>query len=213
MGSVGSDIFGGGRTEGFEDEQKVLQEGLKRGIGFEKPFMQFGQTALGKLLAEISGDPTQTITKAEGAFTQSPSQKFQQSQALEAIRNAQAAGGTAGSGLQQQQLTQSIADVTGGQQQQFVQDVLGGRQQDIGALSGVGGIGQQAAATAAGGEFGLAGPMAQAAGGADVSRAGRLNELLGSLFGGLKSGISYGAGGGGFAGGLGAGLSALLGGL
>ena len=173
--------------------------------------MQFGQTALGRLLGEIGGDPTKTITQAEGAFTQSPSQKFQQEQALNAIRSSQAASGTGGSGLSEQQLTQSIADVTGGQQQQFLQDVLGARQQDIGALTGAGGIGQQAAGTAARGEFGLAQPMAEAAGGSELAKAGGLNQLLASIFGGIQSGLGAGASGGGFAGGLGAGLASFLG--
>jgi hypothetical protein len=225
MGSVVGDIFGGGREAAFGKEKRALEEAERQaraataaGVGFEQPFMGAGRTGLERLLGEISGDPTQTILQAQRGFAQSPAQKFQQQQALEAIRNAQAATGMAGSGLQQQQLAQAVANITGQQQEQFMRDVLGARQQDIGALLGTGQIGGQAARTAAGGEFGLGqqlagltGQIGQAEAGQELSRAGGLSQLLGSIFGGVGTGIRAGMGGGGLAGGLGAGLGSFLG--
>lgn len=133
-------------------------------------------------------DPAAFIRQAESGFQQTPAQRFEQQQATQGVQNLLESQGIAGSGAGAQQLAQTIANITGGQQQQYLQNLLGVRQQTLGDLLSAGQLGLGAAGTAARGAFGtgqtlaqLLGQTGQAQYGEDVARGSGINQLMGQV--------------------------------
>ena len=177
--------------------QDFIKSQIARGQGFLSPFQQAGISSLGPLqqLLMQGEDPTALINKIQTQFTQSPAQKAQQEQALSAAKSALAAQGLSGSGLGSQDLAQTVGDVLGRQQQQYLQNVLGVRGQTLGGLGDLTRLGEGAGAQM--GQFGMSGAQdianlmaaqAQAEAEARASSAqgaGGLFGDIGSLFGSI----------------------------
>ena len=200
------DIITGGQESGYEDLQRALQQArgaeqqyYQKGVGFLQPYQTAGATALGSALGQLGqqADPTAFIRQAETGFQQTPAQRFEQQQATQGVQNLLESQGIAGTGAGAQQLAQTIANITGGQQQQYLQNVLGLRQQTLGDLLSTGQLGAGAAGTAAMGAFGtgqtlaqLLGQTGQAQYGEDVAQGSGINQLLGGLGGLALTGIA-----------------------
>lgn len=202
-------LFGGGRSaaEEIERAQREAIAERQREFGraqeFLSPFQQAGVGAIGGLQGLIGQmqDPLANLQQIQAGFQQTPAQQAQMQQALGAIRSRAGALGLAGSGAERQGLTQSIANILGGQQQQFLQNVLGIRGEQEQLLSNLLGTGAGAAGQLAGGALqtgaGIAGELGTigAARGADVLRrqqmlASLLGSGAGAAFGPGETGIS-----------------------
>lgn len=193
------DVISGGQESGYEDLKRALQKARDvtqqyygQGIGFLQPYQTAGTTALRSALGQLGqqADPAAFIKEAESGFQQTPAQRFEQQQATQAVQNMLEAQGIAGTGAGAQRIAQTVADITGGQQQQYLQNLLGLRQQTLGDLLSTGQLGLGAAGTAARGAFGtgqtlaqLLGQTGQAQYGEDVARGSGINQLLGTLGG------------------------------
>lgn len=152
-------LFSGGQEAGFSDLQRALQQGVGqeqqyfgKGEQMLQPYQAGGTQAFQQALKTLTGQqtPAQTIAGIQAGFQQTPAQKFEQQQALEAARNQLSAQGISGSGAAAQELAQRVSDITGSQEQQYLQNVLGLRQQTLsdllsGAQIGAGAAGQGAA--------------------------------------------------------------------
>jgi len=205
-------IMSGGEEQAFDDLQKMLEQaedmekrGLKVGVGMLAPEMKMGTSALQQALSGITGmgTPTEAVGRAESQFAQTPSQQFQTQQAIDAVNNAMQAMGISGSGAQQQALTQTVGDILGGQEQQYLGEVGKAGQAKLSDLLGIGRIGAGATGEAAGGVFKGAQSLADiisqigaAEAGIDIAKGGTQAGLIGTLLSGIMPGFKgYGTGG------------------
>lgn len=218
-------IMSGGREEAFDDLQHALEQaedmekrGLKAGVGMLAPEMRMGTSALQQALSGLTGmgTPTQAVSGVESQFAQTPSQQFQQQQAMDAVNNAMQAMGISGSGAQQQALAQTVGDILGGQEEQFLGDVERVGQQKLGGLMGVGQIGAGATGQAARGVFGGAQSLANiisqigaAQAGGAMARGGTQAGLIGRVLSGIVPGFQ-GYQAGGFPGAMGGFMGAMI---
>lgn len=208
----------GGQEQAYDDLQQALEQaedmekkGLHAGVKMLAPEMYMGTSALKNILGSLTGiTPAGAVSKAEAGFQQTPSQVFQQQQAIDAINNAMEAQGIAGSGYQQQALAKTVGDILGGQEQQYLGDVGRVAGTKLRDLLGIGQIGAGATGEAAQGIFSgtqnLADIISQigaAEAGGAMAKGGTQAGLIGSLLGGIVPGIKgYKTGGiPGFAGG------------
>lgn len=197
-------IMSGGQEQAYDDLQQALEQaedmekkGLKTGVKILAPEMYMGTSALKNVLGSLVGlSPTQAISKAEAGFQQTPSQVFQQQQAMEAINNAMEAQGIAGSGAQQQALAQTVGNILGGQEQQYLGDVGRVAGTTLRDLLGIGQIGAGATGEAAQGVFGgtqaLANIISQigaAEAGGAMAKGGTQAGLIGTLLSGIMPGM------------------------
>lgn len=197
------DVITGGQESGYEDLKRALQQArgvtqqyYGQGIGFLQPYQTAGVTALRSALGQLGQqvDPAAFIKEAESGFQQTPAQRFEQQEAIQAVQNLLESQGIAGTGAGAQRIAQTVADITGGQQQQYLQNLLGLRQQTLGDLLSAGQLGLGAAGTAASGAFGTGKTLAQLLGetglaqyGEDVARGSGINQLVGTLGGGITA--------------------------
>ena len=156
-GGALDELFGGGAQEAAQLEEQQLSQGQRalqsatgQGASYLQPYASSGYGAMQGLLAGTL--PTSTtqgsaadIANLQSTFSQTPSQKFQQKQAMDSINNAMQAQGLGGSGAQMQGISKTTGDVLGGQFQQYLQNVLGERQQSLQGLQAAAGMGTQAA--------------------------------------------------------------------
>lgn len=208
-------MMSGGEEQAYDDLQSALEQaedmekrGLKGGVALLTPEMKMGTSALHRVLQSLTGTtPIAAIDKAEASFAQTPSQQFEMQQALDAVNNAMAASGITGSGAQQQALTQTVGDILGKQQQEYLRNLGGVAKTQLNDLLGIGQIGAGATGEAAQGVFGgtrtLADIISQigaAEAGEDVARGGMQSGLIGTLLSGLGTGLraGFGARPGGF---------------
>jgi hypothetical protein len=201
---IGGFAGGGNIQAGFGDIEKGLQTGigtqqqfLQQALGQLSPFRTAGVTGIQGALAALQQehDPTGFVNQILSQFQQSPAQQAGIQSGLTAVQNRLQAQGLGQSGAEQKELEQFAQQQTGQQQQQFLQNVLGLQQQRISGLSGIGGMGLQAAGQGAQGILGtganisqLQAAIGQAKAQAEAARAAqKQQEIAGGL--GLASGI------------------------
>lgn len=208
-------IAGGGDIQaGFGDIEKQLQAGigtqqqfLQQALGQLSPFRTAGVTGIQGALSALQqeGDPTGFVNQILSQFQQSPAQKAGIQSGLTAVQNRLQAQGLGQSGAEQKSLEQFAQQQTGQQQQQFLQNVLGLQQQRISGLSGLGGMGLQAAGQGAQSIFGtgqnisqLQAAIGQAQAQAEAAKAAQKQQEIGGglgILGGLGNLITGGISG------------------
>lgn len=207
-GSVLSGLIGSNASQSAASTQAAAQNqasGIQQGmfntiLGQEQPFMQAGYGAtntLGKLLGTTSGTPTGTnlpngyLTQTfdPSSFTSTPQYQFQMQQGGQAIRNADTPGMGALSGSALKDLmsfNQGLASTYYGnyfnmQQQQ--------QNNFFSRLSGIAGLGQNAATNTGTAGTSLGAGIAQSTAGAGASQAagtiGSANAITGSVNNGI----------------------------
>lgn len=126
--------------------------GQMQGLGSGQPFgMTGGATTPMGYLGQIQTmlpqyfqpyqrmlDPTQMMQEFGGQYTQSPGYQYQLSQALKAGGQAAAAGGMAGSPMQQQQAMQTAQGLAGQDYYNYLDRALGLYQTGAGGYRGLG---------------------------------------------------------------------------
>jgi len=203
------DILTGGQESGYADLSKALGQGVgqeqqyyQQGEGYLQPYQAGGSQALSSLLSQLgAGGTTQgggqpqdaqsIINRIQQGFQQTPAQQFEQQQATEAAQNQLQAQGIGGSGAAAKSLAQTVAGITGQQEQQNLQNVLGLRQQSLADLLSAAGLGAGAAGTGAKLSGSVADSIAtllagqgKAQYGQDVATGSALNKMIG---GGISS--------------------------
>lgn len=200
------DILSGGQESGYADLSKALGQGMgqeqqyyQQGMGYLQPYQAGGSQALSSLLSQLgAGGTTQgggqpqdaqsIIDRIQQGFQQTPAQQFEQQQATEAAQNQLQAQGIGGSGAAAKSLAQTVAGITGQQEQQNLQNVLGLRQQSLADLLSAAGLGAGAAGTGAqlAGQTGanvaqLLGLQGLSQYGQDVAGSSGINKLFSSI--------------------------------
>lgn len=131
----------------YQQGRGDIQQGFQHALGYEQPYMQAGQQALGSYLGTLGlGNRQDAINR----FKASPGYQFALQQGTQAVQRGEAARGLAGSGAEQKQLAQygqGLANQEYGQYQS--------------KLAGLAGMGQQAATTAGGWSMGAGSGLAQ----------------------------------------------------
>jgi hypothetical protein len=142
----------GGRLPTFAQMQKELQEmygqgredisgSLRRGIGYEMPFLRGGTAALGTYLGTLGLGGPGARRQAMQQFQTSPGYQYQLQQGTQAAERAAASRGLMGSGAEQQALQrvgQQLANQQYGSWQNRLASLTG-----LGAQTGRGMAGQQ----------------------------------------------------------------------
>lgn len=197
------DILTGGQESGYADLSRALGQGVgqeqqyyQQGMGYLQPYQAGGSQALSSLLSQLgAGGTTQgggqpqdaqsIIDRIQQHFQQTPAQQFEQQQATEAAQNQLQAQGIGGSGAAAKSLAQTVAGITGQQEQQNLQNVLGLRQQSLADLLSAAGLGAGAAGTGAKLSGSVADSIAtllagqgKAQYGGDVAAGSALNKLI-----------------------------------
>lgn len=109
---------------------------------YYNPYITAGRNALGTLQGQYNTllqDPTAMMRNIGKTFQQSPGYQFQVNQALNAANRAAAAGGMAGSPMEQQNIASTVNDLANQDYYHYLNAGLGQYGQ---GLSGMGGINQ-----------------------------------------------------------------------
>lgn len=95
--------------------------------GYQNPFFQAGQGALGDYQGWLKGqqDPSGFINHLMGQYQESPWAKYQQQQAMRAAQNMGSASGLTGSTPLQLQAQQNASNISSGDMQNWISNVLG----------------------------------------------------------------------------------------
>lgn len=194
LGGLGG-LFGGG----MQDPSKAAQPYLNKIPGtispYYQPYINAGNQALPGLqnmYNQMMQDPNAIISRLGAGYQQSPGYQWQLGQGQQAINNAAAAGGMAGSPMHQQQAGQLATNLANQDYESYLNHVLG--------LLGGGLTGQQGMAQMGyGASNDLATNLAQQLmSQANLAYAGTANrnQSTGGLLGGVMG--MFGGGGKGF---------------
>lgn len=197
MGDVVDTLFGGGQARGYRDLGAQLQRGvgaLQTGErGAEEayaPYLEAGRGALGQYQQALAQgqDPGALYSQLMSGYQESPLAKFQTEQATRAASRGAAAAGMLGSGAHQSALENLASQISSRDMQNYLNTLLGIRGQTLGGLGGLAQTGFGAAGGVGGLRSGLGqqlagqyGQLGQAQMGGDISRAGGISRLLGTL--------------------------------
>lgn len=167
-----------------KDANKYLDQ-IPGAIGrYYDPYINAGQGSLGKIGGEydkLLSDPNALIARLGAGYKESPGYQWRLNQGTNAINNAQAAGGMAGTGQHQQMAGELAGNLANQDYQQYLQQALGLYGTGLQGHQGLAGMGLQAGGSLA---DQLAQILAQKGAYAYQGQAGR-NSFLGSLLGGL----------------------------
>lgn len=124
-----SNLFGGGGGKSPMDAANQYLNQIP-GVGHQgyDPYINAGQDASGKTKSkyeELMGDPTAFINKLMEGYKPSEGYQFQKDQLTKELSNTAAAGGVAGTPMDQMNQAEGIQGLLGKDMQQFLQNVLG----------------------------------------------------------------------------------------
>lgn len=130
FGNIGgglANLFGGGKNPA--DAAMGYYNQIPGAMGpYFNPYIQAGRQALGQLqgqYGQLINDPTQRLSQIGSHYQQSPGFGFEQQQGLNAITNAAAAGGMAGSPQHQQQAAQLASNLAAQDYGNYMNRALG----------------------------------------------------------------------------------------
>lgn len=164
--------------------------------GYYNPYIHAGHEALGNLQSQygsLASDPSQKLQEIGSQYHESPGFGFERDQALQAIQNAQAAGGMSGSPMHQQLAGQMAGHLADQDYNQYLQHALGLHGMGLQGEMGLSQMGYGASSELA---ENLANSMMSQANLAHASaenRRQRQGGFWGSLLGGLGSAAEIGA--------------------
>lgn len=123
-----SDLFGGGNKDPMKDANQYLNQ--IPGVGHQgyDPYVNAGLDASGKTKGQyesLINDPTGFINKLMQSYAPSEGYQFQKGQLTKELGNTAAAGGVAGTPMDQMNQAQGIQGLLGKDMQQFLQNALG----------------------------------------------------------------------------------------
>lgn len=127
--SMLSKLFGGGGGKSPMDAANKYLDQIP-GIGHQgyDPYINSGLDASGKTKSkyeELMSDPTAFINKLMEGYKPSEGYQFQKDQLTKELSNTAAAGGVAGTPMDQMNQAEGIQGLLGKDMQQFLQNVLG----------------------------------------------------------------------------------------
>lgn len=156
-GMLGS-LFGGGGFQNPADAANPYYDQIPGQLSpYYQPYIQQGQNAYGQMTSianqlqgqygTMANDPTGFLQKIGSQYQQSPGYQFALNQALQAGKNASAAGGVSGTPMDQQQQMQTATGLANQNYQQYLQNatgIMGQGQQGLGNLENLySGLNQQ----------------------------------------------------------------------
>lgn len=121
-------FFGGGGDDMHKDADKYLDQIPGELRKYLMPYVNQGQTSMGKVGSEydkLLADPNALIQRLGAGYQQSPGYQWRLGQGENAINNAQAAGGMAGTGQHQQMAGELAGNLANQDYQQYLQQALG----------------------------------------------------------------------------------------
>lgn len=126
--SILSKLFGGGSKSPMDASNQYLNQ--IPGVGHQgyDPYVNAGLDASGKTKSQfedLMSDPTAFINKLMEGYKPSEGYQFQKEQLTKELGNTAAAGGIAGTPLDQMNQGEGIQKLLSGDMQQFLQNVLG----------------------------------------------------------------------------------------
>jgi len=126
--SMLSNLFGGGRKSPMDAASPYLNQ--IPGVGHQgyDPYINAGLDASGRTKSkyeELFSDPTAFINKLMEGYKPSEGYQFQKDQLTKELSNTAAAGGVAGTPMDQMNQAEGIQGLLGKDMQQFLQNVLG----------------------------------------------------------------------------------------
>jgi hypothetical protein len=192
-GNMGSGLFGllggmfGNSGAPYNDAMNEYQKWAQQAQGFQNPYMQAGQGAIGNYQNWAQGmqDPSQFINGLMGQYQESPFAKYQQQQGIRTANNMGSASGLTGSTPLQMQAQQNAQNISSGDMNSWLQNVLGINSQYGQSQQNLMSGGQNAANSLTS----LYGNMAPWMGGAAYGQqAGKNQDFWNMLGGGLKLG-------------------------
>lgn len=116
------------------------------------PYVNYGQNAMGQVQNQYNNllsNPGGFLNQIGTGYQQSPGFNFALQQALQASKNAAAAGGMAGSPQHEQQAMQTATGLANQDYNNWMQNALGLYGQGLGAAQNAAGIGSNAASSLA----------------------------------------------------------------
>lgn len=125
--SILSGLFGGGKNPMGEANKYLDQIPGVAHQGYD-PYVNAGQDASGKTKSqyeELINDPTGFINKLMEAYKTSDGYNFQKDELTKSYGNSAAAGGIAGTPLDQQNQAEGVQGLLSKDMQQFLQNALG----------------------------------------------------------------------------------------
>lgn len=126
LGALGG-LFGGG-NDAYKDADKYLDQIPDQLKKYLMPYINAGQGSLGKVGGEydkLLSDPNALIAKLGAGYKESPGYQWRLNQGTNAINNAQAAGGMAGTGQHQQMAGELAGNLANQDFQQYLNQALG----------------------------------------------------------------------------------------
>ncbi len=121
-----SGLFGGGDEE--RETNKLLDQIPDQLKQYLMPYINAGQGALGKVGPEydkLMADPNELIKRIGGGYQESPGYQWRKDQGLNAIQNAQAAGGMTGTGQHQQMAGELAGNLANQDYNNYMNQALG----------------------------------------------------------------------------------------
>lgn len=129
--SILSKLFGGGKSQSsnpMNAANQYLNQIPTQAHETYDPFVQQGQESganAHQAFDEMMKDPQSFINKIMGGYKESDAYKYQSDKLGRAMSNTAAAGGIAGTPLDQMNQTEALQQLLSGDQQQWLQNVLG----------------------------------------------------------------------------------------
>jgi hypothetical protein len=184
LGALGG-LFGGG-NDAYKDADKYLDQIPDQLKQYLMPYINAGQNSLGKVGGEydkLLADPNSIISRIGSGYKESPGYQWRLNQGTNAINNANAAGGMAGTGQHQQQAGELAGNLANQDYQQYLNQALGLYGTGLQGHQGLTNLGAEA-----GGSLGNS--LAQALmmrGGLGYQRGLNQNQQNSDLFGSILS--------------------------
>lgn len=148
------DIFSGGGQSGYADMQSQIQKAMdainqngQQGRAAFDPYNQAGQQAIPQYQQAMQDyqDPFAFMNKIGENYQQSQGATNQVNAITQAMQNAAAASGMAGTPAVQEALGQKVNDIVGADQNNYMQNIMGMRDRYLNNANNLMGYGMNAA--------------------------------------------------------------------
>jgi hypothetical protein len=184
--------------QGAQDLSNSIGQGINsannsfnQGIGYLNPYNQGGQQAFGQLGSSLNSmaNPGGYVNNLMQQYQTSPMAKFQMNAEQQTMNNSSAAGGMLGSPQEQQQMAQYAQGLTSQDMQNYIGNAMNVNQQYLGGLSGMAGMGLNAASNMNQNRMGLGNTLANMYANQGLAQQSGQNSIAGGI-GGVLSGIT-----------------------
>jgi len=177
-------------SAGYGGAMQPIQQATGKAVGYLSPYEKVGRGALNEYYSHLNqmSNPTDFYNQIMQHYQQSPGVQFQQQQGVNALENQAAATGMTGSGQEMKDIMKYSQGLASQGQQSYLQNILGIQGGYMGGMSGLGGMGFQAAGGMGRAQMGGAEDIAQlqaakarADAQAQAQSAGGIGNIIGDI--------------------------------